>query len=331
MTKKTRKISREFQSIPITLDEVLSRLADPDPKISSRHLAELSDLSPENLRQFIPTWKELAVEGRRHIVSRLAELAEGNVELNFDAIFKLGLEDADSQVRLRSIQGLWESTQNWFLQKLLEILKTDESDEVRIAAAQSLERFCLAAELEDLGAEQKKLLAASLLEVIENDSLPVELRRRGLEAVAPLNLTEVHQAIKDAYAGQSPELKISALYAMGANSNPAWLPYLVSELSSENPEERYEAASACGQLGEEDAVEHLLPLVRDEDTDVQLAAVKALGEIGGQDTRETLLLLTDQPNKILRDAAVQALYELELYQDPFSPGALKLPDLESSP
>lgn len=318
MTKKTRKISRPYLSIPITLDEVLSTLANTKGPLSSSHLAELSDLNPDSFSQFCTAWQKFGTTKRRNILLRLEELADENVELNFDNIFKLGLGDKYAQVRSAAINGLWENRQTWLRQKLVNFAAGDASAKVRLAAVRGLERFCLDAELRNESGTGRQL-ADTLLSIFENIEASIEMRRRALEAVSPLDLPEVHKALESAFHSENRDLKVSAVYGMGASSNPRWLTLLMPELKSSDAETRYEAAYACGKIGEEDPVNLLAALLDDEDRDVQLAAIRALGRIGGIESKEVLTRIVKSPDELLSDVAKQALYELELYDDPLSP------------
>ena len=47
--------------------------------------------------------------------------------------------------------------------------------------------------------------------------------------------------IRDAYYSSELDFQASALYAMGRNCNPSWLPLLLKELHSPNPQLRFEA------------------------------------------------------------------------------------------
>ena len=323
MMKKTRKINRPYLSIPITLDEALNSLTDAGDIPPSSHLAELSDLPPEALKSFTEVWQEIETEKRRKIIPRLAELAEENVEFNYDGIFKLGLEDVDPQVRLASVNGLWENCQSWLQRKLILMAKGDPCEEVRVASVQALERFCLDAELNNRQ-ESKQLLSSILISIFKNPDESDHLRRRSLEAVSPLDMAEARHAIEQAFQSNNRELEVGSVYAMGASCNPSWLPSLLPQLQTGDAELRYEAARACGKIGEEDAISYLVPLLEDEDKDVQMAAIQALGKIGGKEAREILLGLLESADELLRDSARQAIYELELYNDPFSANSLKI-------
>jgi len=89
-----------------TIAQILARSTVDAPR--STDLAELSELDRDEMETFKQAWSPLGPERRRHIISRLVELAEDNVELNFNEIFKLGLSDPDEEVRIKAIAGLWK-------------------------------------------------------------------------------------------------------------------------------------------------------------------------------------------------------------------------------
>jgi HEAT repeat protein len=157
-----------------------------------------------------------------------------------------------------------------------------------------------------------------LLSVIHNTGETETVRRRALESLAPLSVSEVRQAIRDAYASRDTGMKVSSLYAMGKNCDTSWLPVLIQELGNEDAEIRYEAAGALGAIGEEEAVPYLIKLGNDLDTEVQMAILQALGNIGGRRAKEYLQYSLDAESQAVRDAARQALVELEASEDPLS-------------
>ena len=137
-----------------------------------------------------------------------------------------------------------------------------------------------------------------------------------MEAVAPLSLPRMKQVILDAYQSDSPRMSTSALYAMGMNCDPEWLPTLIKELKSPEPERRFEAAGALGELEEEAAVPHLAGLVHDLDAQVQLSAIQALGRIGGGEAKEALRACMDNPDERIRRWVGEVIEEMELEEGP---------------
>jgi len=300
------------------VEGIIIGLADGSKPLTNSALAELTDLKPAELMLFDRVWEEIEPKRRRQIIYRLVELAEDNVELNFDGIFKHRLKDPGDEIRAKSIEGLWENEEASFIGPLIELMEQDSSARVREAAATALGRFAALAEHRKLPPEHIPVLSRALLAAVGDGGNPVEVRRRALEAVAPLSLHQVGQAIVEAYDSGSPEMRVSAVYAMGRNCDPVWLDILLRELASDSAELRYEAATACGELGEEEAVARLVALTEDDDADVRLAAVQALGKIGGSEAKECLEMCLSHRSEAVRQVAEQALYELEVLTEPSS-------------
>jgi HEAT repeat protein len=151
--------------------------------------------------------------------------------------------------------------------------------------------------------------------VFDDNSKTVEVRCRALEAVATLSTRQVKEAIKNAYQSRDERLMVSAIYAMGKNCDPNWMPLLLKELDNRDAEIRYEAVSACGEMGTEEIVSYLLPLANDPDLDVRLATIEALGKIGGNEAKRCLRENATDSSEAIRDAIEQALAEIELQDD----------------
>jgi len=305
--------------IPPTIEQIIADLGVTDTLLLNSQLIELSNLDAEKLELFEQVWANTETERRQQIIHRLVELAEDNFELNFDGIFIRCLKDEDAEVRSKAIEGLWESEETSLINPLINLLEHDSSEKVQSVAATALGKFAMLAEHEKLRSSHSSKIHQALLSVIEDSNKPAEVKRRALEAAAPLSLPQVRDAITQAYEGQDAKLKASAIYAMGKNCDPSWLPILLRELTNSNNEIRYEAVGACGELGEEEAIPYIIKLCRDPDSDVQLAAIHALGKIGGIEAREYLKKCRRNPSEIIQQAAEQALDELEMGENPLSP------------
>ena len=302
----------------MSLEKYLAELCDESKPLVSPKLANLSALSPEEQRLFLEAWAKMGFKRRRQIASRLVELAEENFKLNFDDTFLTCLQDPDEIVRVKSIEGLWECENRYLIDPLITMLREDSKESVRAAAAIALGKFAMLAELGKLRPDEGAKVERALLDVIDDQEEQLEVRRRAIEAIAPLSLPKVTEIIQQAYQSDDPRIRVSAIYAMGRNSDPAWLPMLVKELSSPDAEIRFEAAGACGELGEESAMPHLARLIHDLDSQVQLSAIAALGQIGGSEAEAALQECLNHPNEHIRQAAGEALEELGLGKDPFS-------------
>lgn len=302
--------------MPSSIEEIISELGNSDPQLLSSKLAELSNLSPEELALFERVWTTIELKRRQQIVSQLVELAEDDFELNFDSIFKSRLEDQDAEVRSKAIEGLWENEEPSLINPLIELLEQDSSEKVQATAATALGKFAMLAEHKKLRPCHESRICQALMRVIDDTAKPIEVKRHALEAVAPISLPQVEKAIREAYHSSDYRFRISAIYAMGKNSNPSWLPILIKELDSADAEIRYEAAGACGELGEEEAVPHLIRLITDPDAEAQLTAIRALGKIGGPEAKNCLEKYLDSPSEAIQQATEQALYELGIGEEP---------------
>lgn len=304
--------------MPSPIEATIAHLANNDQPLLSPRLADLSNLSPEEVKLFEQAWAAIEPARQREIMYRLVELAEDNAKLDFDSIFRDRLNDQDAEVRSKAIEGLWESEDTSLINPLINLLEQDSSEKVQATAATALGKFVMLVELKKLRSSYKSKIEHVLLSVTNDKSRPVKVRRCALEAVAPLSLPQVKRAITEAYQSHNSKLKISAIYAMGKNCDPSWLAILLRELASADAEIRYEACEACGELGEEEAVPYLIGLVNESDTEVQLAAIQALGKIGGTEAEECLKQCLNNPNELIQQTAEQALNEPGVGEGPFS-------------
>lgn len=300
------------------MDRYLEELSDISKPLAPSKLANLSSLSSGKLRLFLQTWAGMDIGRRRQIINHLTELAEENCQLDFNDIFFAGLEDTDEQVRIKSIEGLWECESRWLIDRFIALLREDSKESVRAAAATALGRFVMLAELEKLRPEDGAKVASELFSVIDYPGEKTEVKRRAIEAIAPLGQPRVKKIIQEAYESEDARMRVSAIFAMGRSADPVWLPTLVRELGNTDAEMRFEAAVACGELGEEGAVSYLVRLVDDVDSQVQLSAITALGRIGGGEAEAALRECLNHPSEHIRQAAEEAMGELIFDKDPFS-------------
>ncbi len=301
--------------MPSSIEKIIVELGNTDKPLLNSKLTELSNLSSAEVELLERSWTAIDPKRRRQIVQRLVELAEDNLELNFDSIFKYCLRDQDDEVRSKAIEGLWENEDASLIDPLINLLKSDSSEKVRAAAAMGLGKFAILAEHKKLRPCHTSKIQEALLGAIADKNQSVEVSRRALEAIAPMSLPQVKAAIMEAYQSHNSRLRISSIYAMGKSCDPGWLPILLKELSSADAEVRYEAAGACGELEEEAAVPSLIKLVNDPDVDVQMAAIQALGKIGSSQAKECLQQCLDNASEAVRQVAEQVLNELESQKD----------------
>jgi len=300
-------------SFPDYLDE----LKDDGQPVKAAKLTRLSHLSDEERLPFLKAWSTFSDKRRRQVIRLLVDLAEDNVELNFDDIFLPALSDSDARVRADAIRGLWEYDHRDLIEPLIHLLSSDGETDVRAEAALALGRFVLQWEFGALRDRYFQRVEEVLRQALNTDQ-DVEVRARSLEALGACSLPWVRKAIRQAYNGGDRRLRVSAVHAMGRNCDPNWLPILFEELSSGDPEMRYEAALACGSLADEAAVSRLTPLLEDNDPEVQAVTIAALGEIGGREAKAVLMRYVDHPVRTVRDAVREALSLADFDEGPFS-------------
>jgi HEAT repeat protein len=291
-----------------TLLEELLNTAQAPPPASLYHL---SGLDAEEAARVRKLWPRLPVELRREITRRLVELAEADFEVNFGAIFRLGLEDEDAEVRTSAVEGLWEDEDTRLVAPLATCLLEDEAQAVRAAAATSLGRFVLLGELQKIRPNPHAQACQALLAACQAVEETPEVRRRALESIAYTDSEVVAELIQQAYESTDEKLRVSAVFAMGRSADTRWASQVQQELFSPNPELRYEAARACGELQLAETVTDLAELVDDADPEIQETALWALGQIGGDKARAILERYSKSAYEATHIAAEAALAELE--------------------
>jgi len=305
------------------IDQIMRELADPETPLAVAQLYRLSDLSEENLAQFRQAWPQAPAKRRRQILGFLLEIAENNFEVNFEPVFRACIDDADQEVRAKSVEGLWESEDTELVTPLLEMAQNDPAECVRAAAVNGLGQFVLMGELDQLSLERQEVIEEILLDLIRSPQESLEVQRRAIEALAYSGREEMPGVIENAYYHQERLMRVAAIFAMGRSLDPQWEPLLLDELRSHDPEFRYEAARACGELELASAIPTLTELLADQDREVQEASIWALGQIGGQKARQILEAhyeTIDQDDEVLREAIEEALSELVL-----AAGAVQFP------
>ena len=300
----------------LPLNEYLDELSDLDRPLSTSKLANLSDLTPEEVRTLQAEWPNIDIERRREIVGWLTDILEDNLELDFDNVFRICLADDDSEIRAEAIEGLWECEDRSLISPFINFLNQDEDVAVRTAAAVALGKFVFLAEMGNLPPDNIERLVETLLNAFNDNSEQMEVRCKVLEAISTLSKPEVEELIRRAYKSENLDLKASAIYAMGRNCNPGWLPLLLKELLSPHAKLRFEAVRACAELESEEAVPRLIQLLSDDDSEIQISAIEALGHIGGEEAKRALNECLDDEDDSIRYAAEDALDEIGFWDDP---------------
>ncbi|MCH8311025.1 MAG: HEAT repeat domain-containing protein [Chloroflexi bacterium] len=302
----------------MTLDNYFSELTDTSSGVNHAGLIQLSGLERSEIIELMGVWSTIPVERRREIMDRMSELSEDNLDLDFASVFRACLRDKDDQVRAKAARGLEDSDDRTIIRPLIDLLLNDGSLAVRASAAASLGKFAIMAQDGKMLKRDAERIRLALVEVINNEQESLETKRRAIESVASFNSPQIEEIIQRAYDDGDPELKQSAIYAMGRSSDTRWMPTVIQDTRSSDPAVRYEAAIACGNLGDEETSPHVVALLNDDDSLVQLASVRALGVIGGGLAKRALQQCLLMGDDAMEEAAKEALLEIEFDDDPLN-------------
>ncbi len=299
-----------------TLEDTLKNLTSLDEPISIAALYALSGLEQTQIEQVKAAWSTLPADRRAATMQHLVELGDENFEVDFNALYRIGLNDVDPTVRAAAISGLWEDSDPVLIAPLLNLLETDDSEAVRAAAASALGHYIYQGELEELPMIKVQPVVTTLKAIYRDATQPVEVRRRALESLGFLSDDETSQLITQAYHHANDRLKLSAVFAMGRSlDTERWGSIVAEELAAPDPEMRYEAARAVGELEYGPAVRQLAELLEDVDEEVQLVSVWSLGQIGGDKAKQLLMAVLESDAEHLHEEAEDALAELEFKSD----------------
>ncbi len=277
-------------------------------------LALLSDLTEEEAAFFEREWNRASRDRKLYLLSGLVKLREDSLYLDFNRVFHVCLGDKDAEIRRVAIKFMdREEDDESVVTKLVHLLKEDREEKVQVEAAIALGQFALLAAVNKLSPPRGEEIYSNLLAAIEDITVAEDVRRRCLEAIAPLDSPRVKQIIEQAYHSNDGETQASAICAMGRNCDPVWLSIMSVERYSKDPVMRRKVAEAYGELGREEAIPFLIDLAWDEESEVREVSVRALGLIGGERAEGALKNLGDSPYQGVSQLARDTLKEMEKF------------------
>jgi len=289
----------------------LRELGADDHRVPATHLHSFSDLDSDQAGRFREAFGGLPLDARRRLLEQMVEAAEENFELDFEAVGRAALDDGDGEVRRLGIEMLWESKDAQVGERFLCMLRDDPAQDVRAQAASALGRFVLLHDFEELQPQLGRRIETQLLAVVQSGA-PLEIRRRAVESMGYSSRAEVPDLLRAAFAEPQPEMKGSALMAIGRTADRRlWGPTVLGELRNPSPAIRFQAVGAAGSLGLKNAVPELLELLNDSDREIREQAIWALGEIGGERARLALERLQRSASAGERQLIEEALNDLE--------------------
>ncbi|MBN1653909.1 MAG: HEAT repeat domain-containing protein [Deltaproteobacteria bacterium] len=147
----------------------------------------------------------------------------------------------------------------------------------------------------------------TLRELYNDAGVPVEVRRRILEASVRAPQPWHENAISVAYAIDDDDWKLTAVFSM------RWVrgfdKQILEALRSDNESIQYEAVNAAGAWGLDGAWPHISALVTSKDTDKRLllAAMQAVSSIRPKEAGVVLVHLADSDDEDIAAAAYEAM------------------------
>jgi HEAT repeat protein len=274
------------------LQKLLDSLMDESKPVPALDLSQLSDLNTAQADTLNANWQAAPTATRQAVVRHIAQLAEDHIELDFECVNRVALEDPDPEVRRQAVANLWECEDPNLADKLMSLMTSDQDPAVRARAAEALGRFIYLGEVDKLDPALLQSIEAALLNLaLRSDE--GETGRRALESLGFSSRSEVGGLIETAYASPDEATKRAGVIAMGRSANERWIPEVSAELNSPSPVIREEAARAAGELEARSTVRSLIELLDDPKSGVRRAAIWSLGLIGGARAEKALVTLQE--------------------------------------
>ena len=304
----------------MTVKQLFEEMVNEDRIVKPSLLSQLSGLSSSDVGLVSTAWEKFEPNLRIEFLNLMLGMAEENVELNFTPVFKLALKDGSPEVREMAIAGLWECEERSLLSIYINLLQRDPSEEVRSAAALGLRKFVVLAESRKLLTNDTTRVRETLMNIVNSSAESLNVKRRAIEALSPFSDENIKELIRWAYQHESPKMRESAIFSMGFNSDPTWIPVIINEFSNSDPAMRYEAVCASGRMGEEMVIPQLVTLLKDDDLQVRLSTITALGFIGGSLAKRVLVNCLNHEDESVLETTQAALEALEANEDPLAFG-----------
>lgn len=280
-------------------------------------LIGLSDLSVREAMEFGAAWPSIDGAVRRAVVMELNDLAEERFDYIFGRALMVMLDDDDAAVRQHAITGLWGHGDTRLAERLITLLGSDNSEDVRAAAARGLGWFIELAELGELDETLGDRVFEALIAALESDPESMHVRARALESASARSGSDtVKQYIERFYDEDEIGLRATAIFSMGRTYDADFLPTILNETATDDAEIRFEAARAAGRIGDTSALPVLADLADDEDTEVRHAAINAIGEIGGRAAVRYLARIAESAPEADQELIDDAMEEASIITDP---------------
>ena len=297
-------------------DNVLQMVRDDPKLVFGRYARMLSDLSAEKAAKLGAVLEGLTPERRAAFYQGMKETHHESFEYDFSPIAKIGLEDADGEIRADAIEilGLEDSRETGA--RILDAARSDPSEKAQITAIDVLGQYMLEDDLGGTIPVDRKKLREALEKLIENKSAAV--RRAAVVAYAVSETKRVNEIIRGYLAGNDRDELIAALRAISISMNDEFSESVLELLEHDDEEIVIEAIRAAGALQLKEALPALFEMISRFDRitpDLLLAAVAAVAEIGDETLGEAAVDMDDEITEAVDDC-IDTL-NMTLYMGPF--------------
>jgi hypothetical protein len=290
----------------MAVEKFLSDYA-PGTGVDENILAELSGISSQDGLKIVRHWSRWTDDEVLGLHTQLSDLAAVDSTMEFECIFKAGLDHKDSRVRAAAAHGLAETGDTVVISRILEMMETDDDVDARAAAASTISSFAMIASEGKLTERLRVRMLEALTAVLDAADASSELWRRALEAAGSFGDARINRYIARATKSDGTDLRRSVLIAMARTCDPRWLDFVTQELENSDATVRFEAVNALGEIGEEADAFYLEEPMDDQDLMVQLAAVAAAEKIGGPTAKSMLQVASQSSEPAVASAAAGAL------------------------
>lgn len=277
-------------------------------------LTGFSDITRKQVHDLRRVWMSIDDEdARRTIADHVIALGLDDVRLDFMRFFRVLLDDPAASVRQIAASGLEPYDDPSLIDPLIALAKDDPSEDVRLAAIETLGSFSMLAEFEMLDRKDQQNLRKTLMGLAKDPKIGSRLRAAALvSASADSETPKVREAIAEHFQSGDHDLRLGAVKAMGRAYAPEWLGILESMLRSTDPDERQAAVQSLSQYGDEGVVPMLTQVAREDlEMPVRLEAIAALGTQGGRAALHSLNTLREYVSDDEIEAVDMAIAEVE--------------------
>lgn len=222
---------------------------------------------------------------------------------------------------VRSEMSVFEAERTANVDKLVELLQTSESVEVRRHVADTLGEIddpagtvidCLiGAALEDPEASVRAVAVDALDEIGAEATEQFLVEMAGLDVDPAAATWSRVEAFADTLDAERPEIRMAAASALGRSGDPDGVPPLLDRLGDPDPRVRARIVRACGRLADQRCATPLSDLADDDQAVVRHEVAEALGSLDGDEPRTTLQSLATDSSVSVRRAAVSSLGSFE--------------------